>query len=149
MADRAEGAVSGRETGRLVRRFWEAFLEIGADGQGGLAALVTPDVHFRGSLGIAVRGGEGIADYRRRAGRVFGDFHVAVGEVIAEGDRGAARLMFSGTHRGELFGIAPTGERVEYPGMAWMRLEGGRFADIWVMGDAAEWMARLHGLRVP
>ena len=42
----------------------------------------------------------------------FPDLSVAVEDVMAEGDRVAARVTMRGTHRGEFQGIAPTGKRV-------------------------------------
>jgi len=37
--------------------------------------------------------------------RAFPDFHNRVEELVAEGDKVVARLTYTGTHRGELFGI--------------------------------------------
>lgn len=133
-----------------VEGFWRDFLAVGtAGGAEALAARVTPEVRFRGSLGIEAQGVDGIAAYCAQARRVFRDFHVAVGEVIGQGDLAAARLVFTGVHQDVLFDIPPSGKPVEYDGVAWMRLEGERFADIWVMGDAAEWMTRLRALKGP
>jgi len=112
------------EITQRVERFWRAFMDSDAQGPAALAGLVTPDVKFRGTLGIA-----------------------AVGEVVGQGDVAAARLTFSGQHQAELFGVPPTGRRMEYDGMAWMRMEGDRFAEFWVMGDAAEWMSTFRELQ--
>lgn len=142
----ARGATD-RGIGARVEAFWSAFLRTDAEGPAAFEGLVTPDVVFRGSLGIEVRGAAGIADYCRQARSVFRDFRVAVGEVIGQGDVAAARLTFTGQHQRELFGVPPTGRRMEYDGMAWMRLEGDRFADLWVMGDAAEWMGTFRELQ--
>src|SRR5262249_22837350 len=92
---------------------------------------------FRGSLGVAVRGRE---EFRRYVGLVraaFPDFHNDVEELVAEGERVVARLTYTGTHRGELFGIAPTGRRVSYAGMALFRVAGGLIEEGWVLGDTA------------
>jgi predicted ester cyclase len=138
--------MSGTDAEARVRRFWRAFLASEAEGEGALEGIVTPGVRFRGSLGIAVTGAEGIVGYCRRARRVFQDFDVVVVEVAAEGTQAAARLRFTGVHREALFGIEASGRPIEYDGMAWMRHEGDRFSDIWVMGDAAEWMAWFNDL---
>jgi len=135
------------ETGRLVERFWSAYLDAGVVGGAAIADLVTPDVRFRGSLGIATQGADGIADYCAETRRVFQGFRVEVREVLGDSDRVAARLAFSGTHRGELFGIAPTGRYVRFSGTAWMTLADGRVADVRVMGDAAQWLLFFQGRR--
>lgn len=102
--------------------------------------LLAPDIRFRGSLGVDVVGVAAFREYVRRVQRAFPDFHNAVLELVAEPERVAARLAYTGTHRGELFGIAPTGRRIRYAGAAFFRLAGGRIGEGWVLGD-------LDGLR--
>jgi serine/threonine protein kinase len=46
-----------------------------------------------------------------------------------------ARLTYSGTHQGELFGIEPTGRRVSYVGVALFRIVDGRIAEGWLMAS--------------
>jgi predicted ester cyclase len=49
------------------------------------------------------------AEYVDFVQRAFPEFTNEIEEVISEGDKAFARLTFRGTHRGEVFGIAPTG----------------------------------------
>lgn len=42
----------------------------------------------------------------------FPDFHLTTGEMIAEGDKVAYRVTWSGTHKGNLMGIPPTEKQV-------------------------------------
>ena len=79
------------------------------------------------------------ADYRR----AFPDLRVSVEDLIAEGDRVAARLRFRGTHLGEMDGIAPTGKRVECTGIVISRVEGGRIAEDWANFDDLIMMRQL------
>ena len=65
------------------------------------------------------------ADYRE----AFPDLHVTVEDLIAEGDKVAARLRFRGTHLGKLNGIAPTGKRVDCTGIVISRMEDGKIAE--------------------
>jgi len=97
--------------------------------------LLSPDVRFRGSLGTE---GRGLRDFRRYVRFVwlaFPDFQNLVEELVAEGDRVAARLTYTGTHRGELMGVAPSGRAVRYEGAALFRIEDGRIAELWVAAD--------------
>lgn len=94
---------------------------------------------FRGSLGVNVTGRDGFRDYMRTVHGAFPDFHNHIEEIIAEGDRVVARLTYTGTHRGELFGVASTGRRVSYAGVAIFRIGGAAIAEGWVLGD-------VHGL---
>jgi predicted ester cyclase len=76
----------------------------------------------------------------RAVRRAFPDFHNRIEELVAEGDKVVVRLTYTGTHHGELFGVGPTGTRVTYAGVAIFRIEAGRIAEGWVLGD-------LFGLR--
>src|SRR3954468_24377375 len=42
----------------------------------------------------------------------FPDIHWTMEETITEGDRVAARFTMRGTHRGDFFGIPPTGKQI-------------------------------------
>ena len=100
------------------------------------ASLISPNIEFRGSLGIAVRGIEAFKGYVSTVRAAFPDFHNQVEDLIAEGDTVAARLTYRGTHRGEMFGIAPSGNVVKYSGIAVFRISAGLIQEGWVMGDA-------------
>jgi steroid delta-isomerase-like uncharacterized protein len=85
------------------------------------------------------------ADYRK----AFPDLRVTVEDVIAEGDKVAARLRFRGTHRGELDGIAPTGRRVDCTGIVISRMEGGKIAEDWANFDDLGMMQQLGAISKP
>lgn len=44
--------------------------------------------------------------------RAFPDLRADVEDIVAEGDRVAMRVSLTGTHRGPLFGVAPTGKPI-------------------------------------
>ena len=104
--------------------------------------LLAPNVRFRGTLGTSLVGRDGFKGYVERVRAAFPDWHNEVEELIDAGETIVARLTFSGTHRGKLLGIAATGARVEYAGIAIFRLGGSRIAEAWVVGDTQElWRA--------
>ena len=104
----------------LVRRYYE---EMWNRWDFALAdELIAEGITFRGSLGVSVSGREGFKEYMRGVRRAFPDFHNHVEDLIAEDDRVVARLTYTGTHRGELFGIGPTGRRISYAGVAIFRI---------------------------
>ena len=125
----------------LVRRYYEALWNRWdfalAD------ELIAESVVFRGSLGISVQGREGFKEYMRGVRRAFPDFHNRIEELIAENERVAARLTYTGTHQGEVLGIAPTGRQVSYAGMALFRVVDNRIAEGWVLGDVHELVRQL------
>jgi predicted ester cyclase len=44
-------------------------------------------------------------------------------------------MTFKGIHRGELFGVAASGNMVRWSGAAFFRMAEGRIAELWVLGD--------------
>jgi steroid delta-isomerase-like uncharacterized protein len=52
----------------------------------------------------------------------FPDFHLERLELIVDGERHADRWVMTGTHRGELFGMLPTGRAVRLEGATFTRL---------------------------
>ena len=80
--------------------------------------ILTEDIRFRGSLGQYKNGYAEFGEYVAFIQRAFPDFSNEIEEIISEGDKAFARLMYRGTHRGELFGIEPTGQSIQYAGAA-------------------------------
>ena len=105
--------------------------------------LIAESIIFRGSLGISVQGRQGFRDYMRTIRAAFPDFHNRIEKLIAEDDQVAAKLTYTGTHQGEALGIAPTGRRVSYAGVALFRVVETRIAEGWVLGDIYGLMQQL------
>jgi steroid delta-isomerase-like uncharacterized protein len=106
--------------------------------------LIDTEVGFRGSLGRMVNGREGLVGYIKHVQSAFPDFHNSIEELIAENDRVVARLIYTGTHRGEIFGIAPTGRRIRYAGVGIFHLHNSRIDEAWVLGDLAGLLLQLR-----
>jgi steroid delta-isomerase-like uncharacterized protein len=60
----------------------------------------------------------------------FPDYHVEIHDLIAEGDKVAARYTVTGTHQGELFGVAATGIQVTMKGINIYRLDHGKIVEV-------------------
>ena len=56
--------------------------------------------------------------------RAYPDAHVAVEDLIAEGDKVVARNTVTGTHQGEYMGRPPTGKSVTYTEIFIVRFRG-------------------------
>ena len=76
-------------------------------------------------------GAEGIraAGAAMRAG--CPDWHSELHALIAEDDIVAERFTASGTHRGEMFGVAATGRSLELRGINIFRLRDGKIVERW------------------
>jgi steroid delta-isomerase-like uncharacterized protein len=122
-------AVVARLVDRFYDELWNRFDETM------VSVLLHDDVRFRGSLGRDAQGHREFVEYMRMVHAAFPDFRNVVEEVVVEGDRAFARLAYSGTHRGAVLGVEPTGRRVQYAGAALFRVRDGRIASLWVLGD--------------
>ncbi len=71
-----------------------------------------------------------------------------IDEVIAEGDRVGILFRITGTHTGNLYGIPPTGKKVNVLEAAILRIAGGRVAEGWFMADEAGLLKQL-GVQLP
>ena len=71
------------------------------------------------------------------------DFHVTVHETLAEGDKLAQRWTVTGTHKGELMGIPPSGNQVTFTGFTINRFADGKIVEQWWAYDALGMMQQL------
>ncbi len=125
-------------TEALVRSFYDDLWNRWDDAL--VPAVLSPTFEFRGSLGTVSIGRDGWLDYRQVVRSGSADFHNRLVTLVCEGDRAAARLLFSGTHTGPLLGLPATGRRFEYAGAAFFTAADGLLSSAWVLGD-------LEGLR--
>jgi predicted ester cyclase len=119
----------------LVHRFYDELWNAWDDEA--VPDVLHPELRFRGSLGEET---EGLAEwraYRDAVRRGAPDFHNEVVDLVVDGDRAAARLVWSGTHTGPLLAIGATGRSFRYPGAAFFAAWAGLLADVWVVGDLA------------
>ncbi len=84
-------------------------------------------------------------EYFRNA---FPDIHVDFHEVVAEGDLVVHRQTMSGTHLGEFFGIAPTGNRVEMAGLHLFRMQDGKMVEHRAVNDDLGMLRQLGAIPI-
>ena len=61
----------------------------------------------------------------------FPNLKIVIEDMVAEGDRVAARCSARGKHEGELRGRAATQAPVEFTGMTIVRIENGKIVEAW------------------
>jgi steroid delta-isomerase-like uncharacterized protein len=108
---------------------------ISRDDADGLDELMAPDVVDHNPIPDQAPGRDGFKQWMAAARTAFPDMHGAVEEVIAEGDRVAARMTWHGTHRGEFVGVGPTGKRVSFTAFHLVRFSQGRAVEWWGTAD--------------
>lgn len=69
-------------------------------------------------------------------------FRLVEHDVVAEGDRVATRWTVTGTHKGELGGIPPSGRPLSISGLSIYRIADGHIAEGWVQDDIVQALGR-------
>ena len=118
---------------QLVRRFYDEAWNRWDDAV--VDELLGEGFTFRGSLGAEVVGRDGWREYRDRLRRAVPDLRNEIVELISGPGRAAARLRYSGHHRGVLLGHLGWGAPIEWAGAAFFRCADGQLAAAWVLGD--------------
>jgi predicted ester cyclase len=111
-----------------LRRGYEAI------GKGNAAVFheyMAPNYVFHGPGGLELKGPEGFGQYVTMLRAAFPDMHMAAMSMVSEGDYVAHRATFTGTHRGDFRGIAPTGKRVTFAINILSRFAGGKEVEAW------------------
>jgi predicted ester cyclase len=129
-----------------------------------LARRVVDEIFSRGNIGIAdellatdfvereelppgiSRDREGVKQLATMLRSAFPDLNVTVDDIVAEGDKVVLRQTWSGTHRGEFMGIAPTGRKVSFGVIDILRVAGGKFVEHWGQMDGMGLMQQLNAV---
>ena len=73
----------------------------------------------------------------------FPDMHVTIDDMVAEGDKVAARVTMTGTHKGEIMGIPPTNKKVTISLITISRIVGGKIVEDHGQFSALDLMRQL------
>src|SRR5580658_5659702 len=94
------------------------------------AELISPDAIFHvPGRSEPMRGPAGYLAIIGMMRGSFPDIQWTLEEMIAEGDKVAARFIMRGRHRGTFFGVPPTGKPIEVQAMNIYRLSDGQFVE--------------------
>jgi len=90
--------------------------------------------------------GEALKQFIKSVLVAFPDARYVVEDQLADGDKVLTRWSCTGTHKGELMGIAPTGKPVRISGMVIDRIVDGKIVEEWEEWDALGMMQQLGGV---
>lgn len=137
--------MSTEENKAVVRRAWE-----GVD---------------RGDLGVAeevyatdcvihepdedIEGVEAAKEFIGMFLEAFPGMDMTIEDMVAEGDKVAARWTARGVHRGELAGIPPSGNEISVSGIIIHCVEDGKIAEEWEMPDNMGLMQQIGAIPAP
>jgi steroid delta-isomerase-like uncharacterized protein len=78
----------------------------------------------------------------------FPDFHAVIHWQAVDGDLVTTFKTYHGTHRGEFFGIAPTGRSIQFETVDAMRVRNGQITEHWGVANLFSLMDQLGALPV-
>lgn len=107
--------------------------------------LLHEGVVVHAPLGFATRGREAEKASWRRALDGVPDLLHDVQETVSEGSTEAARVIVSGTHRGEFAGLPGTGRPFEIDQVTFVHVRDGKAEEIWEVADTALLLKQLGG----
>ena len=130
------------EKGRTIAHEWFERVWNQADASA-IDELLAEDAVVHGLAtveGAEMRGPAGFKGIHDAFLDAFPDLNIEVEDCVEDGARLAFRCVVRGTHRGGGLGIAPTGRAVEFGGMGFLRVEGGKILEAWNTFD----FQRMH-----
>jgi steroid delta-isomerase-like uncharacterized protein len=128
---------------QVVRQFFEA-----ADRQDieGMEQLVSSTNYFFHFPGMPSMDWNTHKQFFTAFTSSFPDLHHEIVDLVAEGDKVAVRFSVTGTHKGELQGIPPTGKKVSFGAMDFITLIDGKIAEDWLNADIMGLMQQIGAI---
>lgn len=105
--------------------------------------LFASEYVYHGPGGQELNGPEGFKQLITIYRTAFPDIHMTIEDMVAEGDKLVTRWTVCGTHKGELMGIAPTGNQISITGIVIYRIAGDKFVESWENFDQMAMMQQL------
>ncbi len=139
--------MSAQDNKALVRRFIEEVVN-----KGNLSVvdeLVAPNFVDHSAPPGQPPGPQGVKQAIQMYHGAFPDIQMTAEDIIAEGDKVASRVIFTGTHKGELMGIAATGKQVTVNFIEIIRWQDGKAVERWAVTDMLGLMQQLGAVPPP
>jgi steroid delta-isomerase-like uncharacterized protein len=110
-----------------------------------LDAVVSPNVvrHCAATPDVDVRDLAGFKAFLMSDFAAVPDSVIEVKQLIAQGNRVAVHATYAGTQMGAMGPFPAGGKRVEGPFLSFLRIEGGKIAEMWVEWDNLSLLTQL------
>jgi steroid delta-isomerase-like uncharacterized protein len=130
----------------LLRRFYTEILEGGNLDL--IDELATDDyLDHEEALPGQPPGKEGVRYFVNEIRAAFPDIRAKTLEpFLTDGNMEACYYVLTGTHRGEMAGVAPTGKSVEFGGIDIIRVQDGKVAEHWGSTDNLRLMQQIGAI---
>lgn len=135
--------MSIEENKGIVRRYQEIYNSNNLDA---LSEVVAENLLMPKVMGGMPPGLEGAKRVHETTLIGMPDWHTAIEELIAEGDKVAARIRMTGTHTGDFWGFPPTGKKVEFTGIYIVRIQDEMIVEHWGEEDGVSLLQQLGAM---
>lgn len=108
-----------------------------------LEAFIDPDFHqaFYGFPNVTAL--EEAKAYIIMLRAAYPDLAQTIDTPVGDDERVAFRGTLRGTHKGDLRGIVPTGNRIDLPDLALAHVHNGKLTGIWIAADKVGYLQQL------
>ncbi|MBI3150933.1 MAG: ester cyclase [Chloroflexi bacterium] len=132
--------MSLEENKNIVRIYQECYNTNNLDGLDEIMAfdVLTPKIMPGMPAGL-----EGAKAVHQKTLIGMPDFRTEIQDLVAEGDKVVARVIMTGTHTGDFYGIPATGMRVEFSGIYIARIVDGKIVEHWGEEDGISLLQQL------
>jgi len=137
--------MSIEENKNIVRSYQEIYNSNDLDR---LTEVVSEDLLTPNILPGIPHGVEGAKTAHRIMLAGFPDYQTIIEDMIAEGNKVAARIKMTGTQTGEFMGIPPTGKEVSFTGIFIARIANGKIVEHWGEEDGVSLLQQLGVLKM-
>lgn len=110
--------------------------------------IVDPNYVYR-SPDEELHGTEALKAFLAGYHAAFPDLRMAIDELVVADDKAVIFFTLTGTHEGELMGIAPTGKEMRVHGVVRSRFEDGRIVEEWEVLDQLAILTQLGVVSLP
>jgi steroid delta-isomerase-like uncharacterized protein len=105
--------------------------------------IATEAIGHDPALPQPVKGADGLIEAARGYRDAFPDLRLTANQSFADADYVATRWTAVGTHKGDLFGIAPTGKQATVTGITIDRWADGKIVESWTNWDTMGLLQQL------
>jgi predicted ester cyclase len=110
--------------------------------------LYAENIILHGYAGVDP-GLESVKRYYEAFWSAFPDAKVTAEDTVEQGDKIALRFLITGTHRGPILNIAPTGRAISFAGMTILQFHSGKCVERWSVTDSISLLAQLGVNPIP
>lgn len=132
---------------KLIRRHYDEVLTQGKFELADQVYAPTAVIHDPGAPGLPT-GPQAIKELAKLYRDAFPDCKYVINDIIVENDLACVRWTATGTHKGNLMGIPPTGKFGTVTGLSLIRFEKDQVMEVWAQWDVIGMLKQL-GVELP